>query len=162
MSKSILFFSVLFFKYEFYSLSDLSLCSKRNEINCGENWDTKDCGQLEHAKFKNYGCTYGTNYAHDYFECSNRMDQKEHLFGRPPVLKNYGGASNLNDILNFDNTTIYCGQLNITYEDLFDVNAEHGNEFCKLTDGSDIRIQDVLIYVWFDFSFMMTEKINDL
>ena len=129
-----------------------------------ENWDSKDCEQLEHAKFKDYGCTFGTNYAHDYFECSNRIDQKENLFSRPPVLKNYGEASNLNELLNFDNTTIYCGpeHLNITYEDLFDVNAENGDKFCQLKDGSEIRIQDVLIYVWFDFSFMMTDKINDL
>ena len=92
------------------------------------------------------------------------MDQKEHLFSRPPVLKNYGEASNLNEILNFDNTTIYCGpgHLNITYEELFDVNAENGNEFCQLTDGSEISIRDVFVYIWLDFSFMMTEIIQDL
>ena len=146
----------------FYSLSDLSFCSKPNEINCGQNWDTKDCGQLQHAKFENYGCTYGTKYLNDYFECSNRIDQKEHLFSRPPVLKNYGGATNLNEILNFDNTTIYCGYLNITYEDLFNVTVENGGQSCKLTDGSEVRVQDILIFVWFDFSFMMTEIIDDL
>ena len=145
-------------------MSDLTFCSKPNVINCAENWDTKDCKQLKDAKFENYGCTYGTNYAHDYFDCSNRIDQKEHLFSRPPVLKNYGEASNINELLNFDNTTIYCGpgHLNITYEDLFDVNAENGDKFCQLTDGSEISIRDVFIYIWLDFSFMMTEVIQDL
>ena len=145
-------------------MSDLSFCSTPNIINCVENWDSKDCKHPEDAKFKNYGCTFGTNYKHDYFDCSNRMDQKEHLFSRPPVLKNYGEASNLNEILNFDNTTIYCGPgyLNITYEDLYDINAENGDEFCQLTDGSDVSIRDVFIYIWLDFSFMMTEVIQDL
>ena len=94
----------------FYSLSDLSFCSNPNKFNCSENWDTKDCGQLEHAKFK------------------NRI----------------------------------LAENNFSYEDLFVVNADHGDEFCELKDGSEISIQDVLISVWFDFSFMMTEKINDL
>ena len=77
------------------------------------------------------------------------------------MLRSFGG-SNINDILNFDNTTIYCGKLNFSYEDLFDITMEQGGEFCELTDGTEISIQDVLILVWFNFSFMMTETINDL
>ena len=59
------------------------------------------------------------------------------MFNRPPLLRSKG-RSNLNEILNFDNTTIYCGpgHLNFSYEDLFDITMEQGGEFCELTDGA--------------------------
>ena len=122
-------------------------CSNPNKFICSENWDTKDCGQLEHAKFKNYGCTFQSNYAYNYFECSNRIDQRDGLFNIPPLLRSKG-RSNLNEILNFDNTTIYCGpgHLNFSCEDLFVVNADHRDEFCELKDGSEISILCGLIF----------------
>ena len=141
------------------------LCSKPNGINCTENYDHEDCGQLTNSKFKNYGCKYidiGV-YATEYFQCSNRMDKKDVLFESPPIsVKKTRNSINYNTELLFDENSIYCGKYNFTYEDFNQVRQDHGMEDCDLADGRKVPIGELWFKLLTGFSFKMAKKMNEL
>ena len=146
-----------------FSASDLLLCANPNVINCTENFDYENCGQLNQTDFENYSCKFLSGFETDYFESPNRMDKKEALFQRPPiVVKNTRKSVNYNTELLFDDFYIYCGNFNFTYEDFYQVTRDHGMEFCDLTDGARVRIGDLWTILQTDFSFNMTKKMNEL
>lgn len=145
------------------SLSDLWLCTKPNGINCEENFQYEECEQLIDNDFKNYGCKYFEGVETEYFQCSNRMDKKEVLFDRPPIpVKEVRKARNYNTALLFDDFYIYCGKYNFTYEDFYQVSRDHGVENCDLADGDMETIEVLWEDLIRDFSFKMTEKMNDV
>ena len=139
------------------------LCAKPNGINCTENYDYEDCEQLNHTNFKNYGCKsiFGNDF--EYFECSNRMDKKDVLFERPPIsLRKKGISINYNTALLFDDSYIYCGKQNFTYENFSQVMQEHRFESCELTDEKMVTIGQLWSDLIVDFSFNMTKKMNEV
>ena len=139
------------------------LCSKPNGINCTENYYHEDCEQLENANFNSYGCKLVDDDESDYFACSNRMDKKEVLFESPPIsVKKTRNSINYNTELLFDDYYIYCGKYNFTYEDFNQVRQDHGMEDCDLADGRKVPIGDLWYDLLIDFSFNMTEKMNEL
>ena len=139
------------------------LCSKPNGINCTDNYDYEDCGQLANTNFKNYDCKFITGYESDYFDCSNRMDKKDILFESPPIsVKKTRNSINYNTELLFDENSIYCGKYNFTYEDFNQVSQDHGLEYCDIADGRKVTIGELWHDLLIDFSFNMTEKMNEL
>ena len=87
------------------------------------------------------------------------MDKAEILFNKPPVPaeKTYRyQATNFNQVLLYDNSSIYCGSHNITYEDLNDARYQFPDDFCNLLDGSLITIVDLWLDLKMDFSFEMS------
>ena len=143
------------------------LCDKANGINCEENEAHEDCGQLENAKFQNYGCKSVYSSKFDYFDCTNRMDKKELMFEKPPIPQKGTKAEkreayNFNTLLSFDKTHIYCGKYNFSFTDFYQVEKEHGMEQCDLANGDKITLQTLWIELMTDFSFEMTHKMNEL
>ena len=145
------------------SESDLNLCAEPNGFNCKENFHQEECGQMEGATFQNYGCKSINPDEYPHFECANRKDKENVLFKKPPLSTGLTlEATFYNDLLSFDNYTIYCGSLNFTYEDLFKVSQEHGKEDCTLLDGQKVRIRELWRDLKHDFSFKNTQRINEL
>ena len=91
------------------------------------------------------------------------MDKKDHLFNVPPVSqkKSFQGI-NFNKVLRFDDTHIFCGRYNFTYQDFYRYQIEHGNEACQLKDGTSLSIQSIWAELLMDFSFQMTGIMNQL
>ena len=146
----------------FFSFSDLLLCTKPDGVYC-EQHSYKTCEQVPNANFNNYGCTTPNTYQDRYFRCANRMDKKDFLFNRPPILKkNEEIATFYNDVLSFDDSYIYCGKLNFSFEDFKNVMRQHGSEECRLSHGQTTHIVNLWIDLKTDFSFKMTKKMNEL
>ena len=98
-----------------------------------------------------------------YFECANRNDKKEVLFSTPPIPKNKKTKVYFfNTDLLFDETTIYCGKFNFSYEDFYEVSVQHSHEFCDLLNGEKIPLDDLFWSLLLDFSFKQTGKMNGL
>ena len=139
------------------------LCAKPNGINCTENYGHEDCEQLHHTNFKNYGCKSISGYETEFFQCSNRMDKKDILFEGPPIsLQKKRDSINYNTVLFFDDSYIYCGKNNFTYENFYQVRQEHEFEYCELADEKMVAIGALWSDLMIDFSFNMTEKMNRL
>ena len=85
------------------------------------------------------------------------------MFKAPPVFKDKPvGATLFNDALNFDESFIYCGKLNFSYEDFYEVRNQYGQENCILKNQEKIRIQKLWAQLTTDFSFQWTQKINSI
>ena len=123
----------------------------------------KVCEQLTDSNFKNYGCERTSDYGNVFFECPNRMDKKKVLFESPPisVKKATRNSINFNTELLFDDDYIYCGKYNFTYEDFYQVRQDHGMEDCDLANGKRIKIDNLWQDLLKDFSFNMTNKMNE-
>ena len=135
-----------------------SSCSspKGNPWNCKSQWDSEDCGQLQNAKYKNYGCKHVNSEAFDHFECANRKDKENVLFDRPTVpTKTSKQAINYNIVLDFNETHINCGGNNIfEYIDFDDMRKEHnGQDRCQLLDGRSVNLQILWVELLQDYSF---------
>ena len=90
------------------------------------------------------------------------MDKKD-LFQRPPIsLQKKKKSINYNTILLFDDAYIYCGKQNFTYEKFYQVRREHGFEYCELAEEKMVTIGNLWANLILDFSFNMTEKMNEL
>ena len=90
------------------------------------------------------------------------MDKKD-LFQRPPIsLQKKKKSINYNTILLFDDAYIYCGKQNFTYEKFYQVRREHGFEYCELAEEKMVTIEHLWLDLIVDFSFNMTEKMNEL
>ena len=142
------------------SKSDLLLCANPKAINCTQNWSEIDCGQLDNAKYRNIGCKLDFSRELDNFECSNRNDKKELLFKMAPVQSEKTfQARNFNELLSFDQTYIYCGSFNFTFEEFYDTARKFAFEECNLTDGTKIRMESLWANLATDFSFKRNDKI---
>ena len=85
------------------------------------------------------------------------------MFKAPPVFKDKPvGATLFNDALNFDESFIYCGKFNFSYEDFYEVRNQYGQENCILKNQEKIRIQKLWAQLTTDFSFQWTQKINSI
>ena len=146
----------------FFSQSDLLTCADpQKTVNCTENWDMKDCGQLKDSKFQNYGCQSENSQTLDYFECSNRKDKEEIIFKNPPVPKEKTWqAVNFNEVLNFTDQGFICGQREISWAN-FGQNW-NSNENCLLKNGENMTITQLWGNLIQDYSFKMSPKLNDL
>lgn len=139
-------------------------CSEANSpVKCEENMFYQDCGTIEDSLYENYGCTATESETYDYFDCANRMDKVNILFTNPPVpAKKTYQATNYNQVLLFDNTTIYCGTLNFTFEDFYEVRYEFEDEYCNLLNGKHITIATLWGALKTDFSFQMSPVLDRL
>ena len=92
------------------------------------------------------------------------MDKNESLFNRPPVpkQKTSNAAPFYNSILLYDESYIYCGKLNFSYEEFYDVTMQYGDESCEFRTGDTVAMINLWIDLKTDFSFEMTKKLNDL
>ena len=91
------------------------------------------------------------------------MDKNDILFERPPIsLQKKRNSINYNTALLFDDAYIYCGTNNFTYEDFYQVRQEHEYEDCELADDKMVTIGELWSDLIRDFSFNMTEKMNEL
>ena len=154
----------------FYRKTNILQCSdEKKEPNCTENWGYENCGQMKDAKYKNYGCKFLNAAVNDRFECANRMDKSGVLFTNPPVQRTKEGQANfqqvgmnMNQVLIFDEKNIYCGERNITYEELSEVVHFHGYETCQLKNGMHLTLLDIWVQLVTDFSFKMSSKLDEL
>ena len=122
---------------------------------------------MKDAKYKNYGCKYLNAEVMGYFECANRMDKSGVLFDYPPVPKNKEGqyrneGLNLNQVLIYDEEYIYCGERNISYEDLYEVVHSYKYEICHLKIDMHLSLWDIWGLLLTDFSFKMSSKMDEL
>ena len=148
----------------FFSQSDLDNCADpQKTVNCSENYFHKDCGQLKDSKFQNYGCQQEDSKTRDYFECSNRNDKEDILFKNPPVPKQKSfQAPNFNEVLNFTEEKIICGQREIPWNYFMQHVYYYGNENCLLKNGENMTISQLWSNLIQDYSFKMSPKLNDL
>ena len=148
------------------SNSDLFRCSNVNsKMNCTENWGFQECGQLETAKFKNYACMRLTTETSNCFECANRYDKAEIMFKRPPVPteeRQQTFQPNYNLILDFDETYIYCGKRNFTYDSFMEISESHRDEQCSLKTSGNITLFGLWEDLLTDFSFKMSPILSEL
>ena len=115
---------------------------------------------MDNAKYRNFECKFNFSTELDNFECSNRIDKKELLFKMPPVpSERTFQARNFNELLSFDQTYIYCGTFNFTFEDFYDTARKFAFEECNLTDGTKIRMESLWANLATDFSFKRNDKI---
>lgn len=147
-----------------FSASDLYNCGQPStELKCKENRDYQFCEQLETVMHHNYQCQgifFGTE---DYFGCLNRSDKRDVLFSQIPVPKNKTNKGlNINLLLNFDEQRIYCGTFNSTYEKMFETNILNGDEFCTLLSGQLVPFYQLYYNILLDYSFNMSNKIEEL
>ena len=137
-------------------------CSHQNEFNCTENWQQLSCGPLEtNPKYQNFGCKYEYSDELDNVECSNRVDKRELLFKKAPVIaeKTYE-ARNFNRFLSFDDNFIYCGHRNISYQEFYELTKYFPNEKCVLKDGKKISLESLWSNLITDFSFQRHDQMK--
>ena len=121
---------------------------------------------MKDAKYKTYGCKYLNAELLGWFECANRMDKSGVLFDYPPVPRNWEGQDsreglNLNQVLIFDDENIYCGERNISYEELSEVSHVYKNEICQLKNDMKLTLMDIWRQMLTDFSFKMSAKMDE-
>ena len=147
-----------------FSQSDISECSKTNSpVRCDENIFYQDCGNIKDSLYENYGCTATESEIFDYFDCANRMDKVNILFTKPPVIaKKTYQATNYNQVLLYDDTSIYCGTHNFTYEYFHDARYEFEEEPCNLLNGRNVSISTLWLDLKMDFSFEMSPILDKL
>ena len=147
-----------------FSQSDISECSKTNSpVRCDENIFYQDCGNIKDSLYENYGCTATESEIYDYFDCANRMDKVNILFTKPPVIaKKTYQATNYNQVLLYDDTSIYCGTHNFTYEYFHDARYEFEEEPCNLLNGRNVSISTLWLDLKMDFSFEMSPILDKL
>ena len=152
--------------YQFLSnsKSDLTTCSEKSAtFTCKENWNFEECGQMNDAKYKNYACKQSEAEESEFFDCTNRMDKVNVLFAQPPLATRKSRKSrNYNVLLNFDNTTIYCGSHNFTFEEFENAYHEYGTAVCGLKEGKKVSIEDLWLDLLNDYSFMNSFKMFEL
>ena len=144
--------------------SDLDQCSRENQtLNCNLQFDHEDCGQLENAKFKNYGCKHVHSDEYGFFECANRKDKEHVLFANPPVpLRTKKLAINYNLVLDYNDTSIKCGgNLSFSYEDFNEVRQNNSNHKCHLLDGTAVSLQVLWFDLLQDYSFQFSDVLEN-
>ena len=70
-------------------------------------------------------------------------------------------ARNFNELLSFDQTYIYCGSFNFTFEDFYDTARKFAFEECILNDGTKIRLESLWANLATDFSFKRNDKMME-
>ena len=152
----------------YFKCSDRFNCSKPYEASlftCEGEWMHEDCGQLENSKHQNYGCKHVDGEKYEYFECINRMDKARILFdfNNPPVPSNRTQTPrNYNEILNFDENFIYCGQRNISYDEFVEIKKWNATEKCFLGNLQNITLRQLWNDLLTDFSFNYSYKFGEL
>ena len=147
---------------DFCSFSDLLHCSHQNEFNCTENWHRENCGQLEtNPKYQNFGCKFEFSEELDNVECSNRVDKRELLFKKAPVITGRTYESrNFNRLLSFDDNYIYCGHRNVSFQEFDELTRAYPNENCILKDGKMISLESLWSNLITDFSFKEQDRMD--
>ena len=85
------------------------------------------------------------------------------LFTKPPVIaKKTYQATNYNQVLLYDDTSIYCGTHNFTYEYFHDARYEFEEEPCNLLNGRNVSISTLWLDLKMDFSFEMSPILDKL
>ena len=69
---------------------------------------------------------------------------------------------NYNEILHYDNDTIYCGHFNMTYGQLLMAMVVMPNETCKMKTGEDEPILILNNNLMKEYSFEKNHKIEEL
>ena len=147
-----------------FSESDLEICSNPNAtVTCDENWNYRDCGQLRDSKFRNFGCQHSESEIFDFFECSNRKDKKEILFKQPPVPRDTAYEPvNYNQVLNFTDVVIHCGDFDIPWPALKEMAERDSYKKCLLTSGRNTSLLILWQDLKVDFSFKMSPLLTEL
>ena len=84
------------------------------------------------------------------------------LFTQPPLsTKKSRKSKNYNVLLNFDNSTIYCGLLNFTYAAFEHVYSQNSTELCILDEGKRVSIENLFLDLLNDYSFNMSSKMDE-
>ena len=148
----------------YFSKSDLQICSDQNQTNfCSENAGYENCGQVSGAKYQNHGCKNVQSETFDTFICPNRMDKVDILFKNPPVPLNKTRQNfNYNEVLYFDEQSIYCDSKNVSYESIKMVKKENPSLLCPLKNGKSTSIENIWNDLKADFSFKMSPKLDKL
>ena len=87
------------------------------------------------------------------------------MFEKPPILVKHPSTWKLVDYntdLVFDESFIYCGNFNFTYEDFYQIRMENGMEDCVLANGQRTPIEHLWSELIGDFSFKMTRKMDEV
>ena len=145
-----------------FSGSDILACSNPDVLKCSEDHLYETCQQIPGSKYHNYDCQQKAPVL-DFAQCLNRADQYVNLFGhnRPPISKRVTyKATNYNLDLVFDDTRIYCGQFNFTYEDFYELANKNSGLICQLKHGKEVTLGILLGELYTDFSFEQSEKLD--
>ena len=90
------------------------------------------------------------------------MDKIDTLFTQPLVAKKSSEeAVDFNKWLIYDEEKIYCGNTNFTYEDLFEVFYADSYEKCLLRNGVVLFMEQIFYGLMLNFSFKMSNKIDE-
>ena len=150
--------------------SDVEYCSTPNDnFECTDDWNMKgQCEQVPGAKYQNYNCEFIYGEQINFFTCLNRMDKKNVLFKTPPVPEKKKEKSfNYNELLPYDNKTIFCmntngSALNITYEALGETSKVQGDLVCQLQNDNSVILEQLWEDLLVDFTFEMSHKIGEI
>ena len=93
------------------------------------------------------------------------MDKMDVLFKNPPVHSSPKVATavlNYNQVLRFNDTHIICGTQDFMFEDFYEVQLRNGTKKCELKDGRKVQMIGLWGDLTLDFSFQMSDKIEEL
>jgi len=131
-------------------------------VTCEQNWGYEDCGQVENAKYQNYGCKLKDSETFEYFSCGNRMGKVNILFNKPPVpTKKAFQGINYNQLLDYNSTHIFCGERRISYEDFSDL-YRNSKDICQLKLNKSVTLSYLETNLLTDFSFEFSDTLDEL
>ena len=78
-----------------------------------------------------------------------------------PKQKSYQ-APNFNEVLNFTEEKIICGQREILWDDFKTMKKRHGSENCLLKNGENMTIGQLWVELIQDYSFEMSPNLTAL
>ena len=94
------------------------------------------------------------------------MDKSDTMFDHdhPPVPNNNKANLNVwnyNTILDFDAYGIYCGKLNFTYKDFYEVMLTNASDECLLANGETLILYEIWDDLLINYSFNMSYKLDE-
>ena len=91
------------------------------------------------------------------------MDKKEILFKDPPVPRDTAYEPvNYNQVLNFTDVVIHCGDFDIPWPALKEMAERDNYKKCLLTSGRNTSLLILWQDLKVDFSFKMSPKLTEL
>ena len=82
------------------------------------------------------------------------------LFENPISKRIRRKGTNYNQVLNFDEDEIFCGDRNISYPDLINIYKINATE-CRLKTGKSIQLSELVPDLLSDYSFKYSNKIEE-
>ena len=116
------------------------------------------CGPLGGATFQDYNCYKHRSETESSFLCSNRRDLANLLFKKPLntiYVKKKTTEFNFNtQLLGFNETSFQCTEdLSIAYKDFEKEVVKDQRKKCLLKNGESITLMNILVQIFYQYSF---------